>query len=148
MLPLSTEDFTVKGRTIRIYLVDGVPTAILTAEIINWTGKVVVAPRSRLAELAKREEARRTGVYCLIGPDPESPGKDPVYVGEGDNVLSRLTSHDNDETKDFWTRAAFVISKDQNLTKAHGRYLEGRLIEMAQQAGRATRPTRSGTTRS
>jgi len=29
----------VKGRTIRIYLVDGVPTGILTAEIINWTGK-------------------------------------------------------------------------------------------------------------
>jgi len=128
----------VKGRTIRIYLVDGVPTGILTAEIINWTGKVIVAPRSQLAELAKRDEAKRTGVYCLIGPDPENPGKDRVYVGEGDNVLTRLSSHDNDETKDFWTRAAFVISKDQNLTKAHGRYLESRLIEMAQQAGRAT----------
>ncbi len=127
----------MKGRTIRIYLVDGVPTGILTAEIINWTGKVIVAPRSQLAELAKREEARRTGVYCLVGPDPDNPRKDRVYVGEGDNVLSRLTSHDNDETKDFWTRAAFVISKDQNLTKAHGRYLESRLIEMAQQAGRA-----------
>lgn len=128
----------MKGRTIRIYLVDGVPTGILTAEIINWTGKVIVAPRSQLAELAKRDEAKRTGVYCLVGPDPEGPGKDRVYVGEGDSVLTRLTSHDNDATKDFWTRAAFVISKDQNLTKAHGRYLESRLIEMAQQAGRAT----------
>jgi len=29
-----------QGRTIRIYLVDGEPTGILTAEIINWTGKV------------------------------------------------------------------------------------------------------------
>ena len=36
----------MKGRTIRIDLVDGVPTGILTAEIINWTGKVIVAPRS------------------------------------------------------------------------------------------------------
>jgi hypothetical protein len=128
----------MKGRTIRIYLVDGVPTGILTAEIINWTGKVIVAPRSQLAELAKREEARRTAVYCLIGSDPENPSKDRVYVGEGDNVLSRLTSRDNDVAKDFWTRAAIVISKDQNLTKAHGRYLESRLIEMAQKAGRAT----------
>ena len=31
---------------------------ILTAEIINWTGKIEVAPRSLLAELAKREEVR------------------------------------------------------------------------------------------
>jgi hypothetical protein len=36
----------MKGRTIRIDLVDGVPTGILTAEIINWTGQVIVAPRS------------------------------------------------------------------------------------------------------
>lgn len=45
----------MKGRTIRIYLVDGVPTGTLTAEIINWTGKLIVAPRSQLAELAKRD---------------------------------------------------------------------------------------------
>ena len=64
-------------------------------------------------------------------PDPDSPAKDQVYVGEGDSVLARLTGHDTDESKDFWTKAVFVISKDQNLTKAHGRYLESRLIEMA-----------------
>ncbi len=104
----------MKGRTIRIYLVDGVPTGILTAEIINWTGKVFVAPRSQLADLAKREGAKRTGVYCLVGQDPDSPTKDQVYVGEGDSVLARLTSHDTDESKDFWARAVFVISKDQN----------------------------------
>ena len=76
-------------------------------------------------------------MYCLIGPDPDSPAKDQVYVGEGDSVLARLTSHDTAESKDFWTKAVFVISKDQNLTKAHGRYLESRLIQMAKQAGRA-----------
>jgi hypothetical protein len=31
------------GRTIRIYLVDGEPSGTLTAEIINWTGKVLVS---------------------------------------------------------------------------------------------------------
>jgi len=29
----------MSGRTIRIYLVDGVPGGILTAEIMNWTGR-------------------------------------------------------------------------------------------------------------
>ncbi len=129
---------TMKGRTIRIYLVDGVPTGVLTAEIINWTGKLIVAPRSQLAALAKRDEVKRTGVYCLVGPDPDAPGKECVYVGEGDSVWTRLTSHDKDESKDFWNRVVFFISKDQNLTKSHGRYLESRVIQMAQMAGRAT----------
>lgn len=44
----------------------------------NWTGKIIVAPRSMLAELAKREEVKRTGVYCLLGPDPENPARDMV----------------------------------------------------------------------
>jgi hypothetical protein len=128
----------MNGRTIRLYLVNGSPMDILTAEIINWTGKIIVAPRSQLAELAKREEVRRTGVYCLVGPDPENALRDAVYFGEGDNVLTRLTAHDKDETKDFWTRCAVVISKDQNITKSHGRYLESRLIATANQADRAT----------
>ncbi|WP_373649438.1 GIY-YIG nuclease family protein [Schlesneria sp. DSM 10557] len=127
----------MNGKTIRLYLVNGSPTDILTAEIINWTGKIIVAPRSQLAELAKREEVRRTGVYCLVGPDPENALRDAVYFGEGDNVLTRLTAHDKDETKDFWTRCAVVISKDQNITKSHGRYLESRLIAIANQADRA-----------
>jgi len=135
--PSGNENAAMKGKTIRIYLVDGTPTGVLTAEIINWTGKVIVAPRPRLADLANRSEVRRTGIYCLVGPDPDNPNRERVYVGEGDNVFSRLTSHERDESKDFWTRTVIVISKDENLTKSHGRYLESRLIELAQQAGRA-----------
>ncbi len=126
-----------QGRTIRLYLVNGEPTGILTAEIINWTGKVLVASRTQLSQLAKREEVRRTGVYCILGSDPENPSRDIVYIGEGDNVLKRLTDHDKDESKDFWTRCIVVISKDQNITKSHGRYLESRLISLGHEAGRA-----------
>ena len=125
------------GKTIRIYLVDGVPTGILTAEIINWTGQIIVAPRQQLAKLAEREEVKRTGAYCLIGPDPNNPTREMVYVGEGDNVVTRLTAHAKDESKDFWTRCVVIVSKDQNLTKAHGRFLESRLIQTGQLAGRA-----------
>lgn len=125
------------GKTIRLYLVDGIATGVLTAEIINWTGKVIVVPRAQLAALAQRAEVKRTGIYCLVGPDPESPHRDRVYIGEGDSVFVRLTAHDKDETKDFWTRAVIVTSKDENLTKSHGRYLESRLITIAHEAGRA-----------
>jgi len=41
------------GTTTRIFLADGEPTGILLAEISNWTGKVLPAPRSQLDQLTK-----------------------------------------------------------------------------------------------
>jgi hypothetical protein len=126
-----------KGRTIRLFLVDGAPTGILTAEIMNWTGKVVVAPRSRLPDLIVRPEARRTGVYFLVGPDPEDALRTMIYIGESDSVRERLVQHNADDTKDFFTRVCLVVSKDENLTKTHVRYLESRLIGLIKVANRA-----------
>lgn len=124
------------GKTIRIYLVDGEPTGIRTVELSNWSGKALVGQRSQLATLAKRPEAKRTGVYMLVGPDPVHIGRDRLYIGEGDNVLDRLIAHDRDTSKDFWTQVVLFISKDENLTKAHVRYLERALIDLAKVAAR------------
>ena len=125
------------GKTIRIHLVDGTPNGTLTAEIMNWTGKVVVFAREQLADIAKRDEAHRTGLYFLTGADPENPARGRVYIGEADDVVKRLAIHSRDERRDFWERTVIVVSKDENLTKAHARYLESRLIEMARDANRA-----------
>jgi len=129
------------GKSIRLYLVDGTPGGLLTAEIVNWTGHVVAAPRSDLAELLRRPETGRTGVYVLLGDDPDSLGGTLAYVGEGDEVRSRLRSHArpaDQNGKDFWERAVVLTSKDTNLTKAHARYLESRFIELALEAKRST----------
>lgn len=125
------------GRTVRLFLVDGSSSGLITAEIINWTGHILVAPRQALGDALKREEASRTGVYFLVGEDPDQPTKNKVYIGEGDVVSDRIKSHHKDDTKDFWTRSCFVTSKDPNITKAHVRYLESRLIELARQSDRA-----------
>ncbi len=125
------------GKTIRLYLVDGNPNGILTAEIINWTGSVLSAPRTKLSQLAKRDEVTKTGVYFLIGQDPENMFRNRVYIGEADNVMSRLVSHDKDEKKDFWINTVVITSKDQNLTKAHARYLESRIITQANKANKS-----------
>ena len=37
----------------------------------------------------------------------------------------------------FWNQIVYFVSTDENLTKAHIRYLEGKLIEKARGAGRA-----------
>jgi hypothetical protein len=127
----------VQGRSVRLYLVDGSPTGILTAEIMNWTGHALVAPRSRLGEALSRDEATRTGVYFLVGDDPAQPTKPRVYVGEGDSVIDRIKSHAKDPTKEFWSRVCIVTSKDANLTKSHVRYLEHRFVELTKGAARA-----------
>jgi hypothetical protein len=67
------------GKTIRVYLSDGMPTGPVIAEIINWTGQVVVVPRAQLHEMAKREELQKTGVYMLVGQDPQM-GADRLYI--------------------------------------------------------------------
>ena len=57
------------GRTIRLYLVDGTATGVITAEVMNWTGKASVSPRARLPDLVRRSETERSGIYLLIGED-------------------------------------------------------------------------------
>lgn len=126
----------MNGKQVKLFLVDGTPGGLTTAEITNWTGSVISARRSDLAELLRREEAERTGAYLLLGEDEDAVGDTRCYVGEADVVAARLRSHAKE--KQFWSHAVVITSKDTNLTKSHVRYLESRLIELATQAGRVT----------
>jgi hypothetical protein len=45
------------GKQVKLFLVDGSAGGLTTAEITNWTGKVIRAPRTDLAEPLKRSEA-------------------------------------------------------------------------------------------
>ena len=119
--------------TIKLFLVHGDAKRLRTAELSNWTGKAVAGPRSELDGVLSRDETEKSGVYFLIGTDSES-GNPAVYVGEAESIRDRLRGHLD---KDFWNHVVFFISKDENLTKAHIRYLEGRLINQAKLAGRA-----------
>lgn len=123
------------GRSVRLFLVDGTPQGLRTAQIGNWTGLAVVCPRTSLADLGKRPEVRATGVYLLLGPSEDLGPHLRVYVGEADDVWSRLQSHDS--KKDFWTWVIVFVSKDENLTKAHVRWLEARLVREVSSAKQA-----------
>jgi hypothetical protein len=78
------------GKSVRLFLADGTPGGLLTAEIMNWTGHVVAAPRSDLAALLKRTETSRTGRYILLGDDPDSLGGQLAYIGKGDDIKCGL----------------------------------------------------------
>lgn len=127
----------VHGKSIKMFLIDGSPNGILTAEIINWTGHVLSAPRTKLSELIQREECCRTGVYFLVGYDSENL-LPTVYIGESDDVANRSKQHNRTEEqggKDFWEKVCLVTGKDQNITKTHIKYLESKLIEIAKRSG-------------
>ncbi|MEJ0070345.1 MAG: hypothetical protein WDO24_18390 [Pseudomonadota bacterium] len=55
------------GRSLELYYIDGRPDGMLTAEMFNWTGHVLMAPRTQLAEALARAEAGYAGVYLLLG---------------------------------------------------------------------------------
>lgn len=119
------------GRSLELFFIDGRPGGLLVAELFNWTGHVLLAPRTQIAEALARNESGFTGTYILLG---EKDGAPLAYIGEGEDISARIRSHDS--KKDWWTRAIFVTTSDNKLNKAHVRYLEARLIEQARSVGR------------
>ncbi len=77
-------------------------------------------------------EIERPGVYILIGADESEPDQQFAYIGESEGVGGRLSYHNSNETgrdaKGFWTDTVTLISKDENLTKSHARYVESCLV--------------------
>ena len=116
--------------SIRIFLADGAPEGLWIVEKSNWTGRAVVASRSRIDRALAREELAQPGVYVLTGVSDE--GAPRVYVGEADALRERIKQHV--AGKEFWTRLVAFSSTNEGLNKAHVRYLESRLIGLAREA--------------
>jgi len=117
---------------ITLFLLKGEANSLRIAEIGNWIGVAVAAPRTELDELFQRDELGRAGVYILSGIDPGS-GSPRAYIGEAENIYERLKQH---KTNEFWVSVIVFTSRDDNLTKAHVRYLENRLLTEAAKIGR------------
>lgn len=118
--------------TIKIFLPQGDPKKIRVAELSNWSGKSIASPRSEIELFLKRPEISRPGVYILLGIDPES-GDSIAYIGEAEILSERIKQH---KFRDDWNSVIVFFSKDENLTKSHIRYLEGRIIDISSKVGR------------
>lgn len=132
-----------KGRSLELYFIDGKPDGMLTAEVFNWTGHVLMLPRTRIKEALQRPEASYTGVYILLGSTENGP---MAYIGEAEDLGQRLRGHV--KGKHWWETAVLITSTANNLHKAHVKYLEARLVELANATKRmplenGNMPTRS-----
>ncbi len=122
-----------RGKKIDIYLADGNPTGIRHAQIVGWTGQALAVMRNRLADLRKWPESSKPGIYFLFSQQDDLY-QFRVYIGEAENVFERLLQHL--ESKEFWSEVILFTNKDENLTKSHVKYLESRLIDLANNSGR------------
>ncbi len=118
--------------TIKLFLPRGDAKGLRIAEISNWSGKALAAPRTELDDLLARVECEGAGVYVLLGNDPDTNAQ-RAYVGEAEVIRDRLKQH---KAKEFWVSAVVFVSKDETLTKAHVRFLENRILGEATAAGR------------
>ncbi|MCC7505735.1 MAG: GIY-YIG nuclease family protein, partial [Saprospiraceae bacterium] len=126
------------GLSIKVFLTDSNPNGLRYAEIGLSTVRGFVIPRNSLDKFGNREEKNKTGLYVLVGEDPDIPGRQKIYIGETDNIFKRLSEHNKSEQMDFWESTLVFITKDENLNKAHVKYLESVFIDIAKNSRRAT----------
>ena len=119
-----------RWKTLITYLVAGDSFGVKTIELSNWIGKWIIIPRAKLSEIKTRAEVQSPAIYFLFGKNLHQ--QNVVYIGEAENLYTRLSSHDS--KKDFWELVVAFVSKDNNLTKADIKYLEARAVEKARQA--------------
>jgi len=130
--------------TIHIFVVDGDPDGAKIVLRQNWTGWGIAFPRSAWPRISTRKEFATPGVYVLTGTAEGSQDELPtIYVGQGDEIRTRLESHY--ANKDFWDWGYAFISKGAALNRAHTTWIEHALIDLAHGAGQchldnSTRP--------
>ena len=136
------------GRTIEIYLPEANPRGVRECAIMDSITKAVVVPRTKLADVTKRDDLQDPGVYFLVG-ETDDLGKPEVYIGEAEQLIKRIKQHNS--SKEFWQTAICFVSVKQNLNKAHIKYLENHCCEKAKEANRCSlhnsnMPTKSSLT--
>lgn len=116
-----------------VYMIDGTAYGPRLSEIGNWVGKSIYCPRSAVNKIINRPEFDNPSVYCLKGDPTDDAFDEKIYIGEAENIKTRLKQHLSDPNKDF-KELIFFVSKDELLTKTQIRYLESRLVQLAIEA--------------
>ncbi|MBQ52415.1 MAG: hypothetical protein CMF35_12150 [Leeuwenhoekiella sp.] len=118
------------GKKLTVYMIDGTAYGPRLAEIGNWVGKAIYCPRASVNKIIGRSEFNNPGVYCLKGDPTDEAFDEKIYIGEAENIKTRLKQHLSDSSKDF-KELIFFMSKDELLTKTQIRYIESRLVQLA-----------------
>ena len=97
---------------VTIFLENGTMHGTRTFEIGNWNGTAHAIYKNDLPSFFKETDIDMSCVYVLV-----SSCKTKVYVGESEEIKTRLLSHV--KKKDFWEQVIFFTGP--GLNKAHVR---------------------------
>ena len=114
---------------ISMTVLTGDPFGAISVGKTGWIGRALVFPRSQMASV--KSELDKPGVYFLIGESLTEYSKKSLYIGEAEKVSDRLSTHQSDREKDFWTKTIVFVSNDRSLNKADVKFLESELIKQA-----------------
>lgn len=112
---------TNRPKAIKILLPTGDLHGVKIIEIGNWIGKILVIPKVALPEILDRRrfEMQTAALYFLYRSVPKM--NPVVYVGETENFRRRIKEH---YSRRNWEKVFVILAKDNNLNKAHIKYLE------------------------
>ena len=132
-----------RGKSINLFLMDGIATGRVKCTLANWTGVAYKIPRTELDKCKEREDLKQSGVYFLFGVSDDN-GAEIVYIGQagvrknGEGILYRLQEHKRDLDKDYWTEAVVFTTSNNSFGPTEISYLENRFFNMAKDAKRYT----------
>ena len=119
-------------RLIKLFVMESKKN-LRTVDLSNWVGKVYIGNRKHVDLIQEIPDlAKSTGLYFLLGRDPESDDS-CLYIGEADDVANRIKQHANNKEKEWFDEFIVFVSKDMDLTKAHVRYLEKSFYDLAKE---------------
>ena len=128
-----------KSTLINLFLLDGTANGRIRCKINSRTGIILKIPRKDLAKSKSIEELENAGVYFLVG---EENGHQKIYIGQagsrknGKGILNRLTEHDRNPDKNFWTEVIILTTLDNSFGMTEISWLEHKFFNLAVKAAR------------
>lgn len=115
----------ILAKTIEIYLPTGDATKVSQARITTEAIKIIYVSKSEIDN--RKVDLDTIGCYILVGVD--TSGDRMVYIGESENIYTRLQDHK--KKKDFWDGVYTIQNLGGTFDKAHLTYLEQLMIQTA-----------------
>lgn len=131
----------IRGKSINLFLMDGIPNGRIKCTLSNWTGIAYKIPRTELEKCKGRDDLSQSGVYFLFGTSEEND-ENVVYIGQagirknGEGILYRLQEHKRNPDKDYWTEAVVFTTSNNSFGPTEISYLENRFFSLASDAKR------------
>ncbi|MBU1093339.1 MAG: GIY-YIG nuclease family protein [Firmicutes bacterium] len=120
----------ILAKTIEIYLPTGDASKVSQARITTEAIRIVYVAKSEIND--RKTDLDNIGCYILVGVD--SSGNKMVYIGESENIYTRLQEHR--KKKDFWDGVYTIQNLSGTFDKAHLTYLEQLMIQKANETER------------